>query len=466
MREFFNAAAIVVAIMLLGVSAHAFFANHGMMVSGGKPPPAAPTPTAISPLSTSVQDNTGSGVTLVTTFTVTMSDASTFTGTITDQDTTYTQMSGNSLVTKRAYVAGDDGAHSFTLTACQAGKCLSPQTFTLTINAAGSVPAAAASAGFTNHIFHADFTDSYYGTMSNWIMGCGASPTAPGPKSDGHVYMWPSWAGIGQSYGNSCDGSHISQVSDGGQLGLQMRFNPSETGTRGGGLAGPGVVLESAGTNPDASSDCNVNGATCFNFFYAEIVARVVQYTGGASNPQFDFWRGGFGGSPEIDGFESSSNGTGHLGDLLHGQQGLNASAGLMENLYSINTTQYFKFAFRYQSTGHFNGGGCQNGGDFADASISVYAGQNLSADPPGAQNGTNVCLSSGEIAGTAPISGPGHPAGISPIQIIYQTGDTSVNGQPDGIFIVRSIDVWSCPSWVAGQTPTNCFSSTFQGSP
>jgi beta-glucanase (GH16 family) len=42
-REFFNAVAIVVAIMLLGASAHAFFANHGMM-SGGKPVPPSPPP--------------------------------------------------------------------------------------------------------------------------------------------------------------------------------------------------------------------------------------------------------------------------------------------------------------------------------------------------------------------------------------------------------------------------------------
>jgi hypothetical protein len=93
-----------------------------------------PRPIAISPVNASAQDTTMSGATLAG-FVVTMSDASTFTGTIADLDGSgLTQMSGYNLVAARNFAGTDDGTHNFDIRACQGGNCLQI-TFTLSISA-------------------------------------------------------------------------------------------------------------------------------------------------------------------------------------------------------------------------------------------------------------------------------------------------------------------------------------------
>jgi large repetitive protein len=90
-------------------------------------PPSPSTPTAItlSPASATTPDNVPAG-TLLTTATVTMSDGSQFTGTLTSSDTTgFFAISGLNIVTGRALTSADVGTHSTTITASQNGASVS-----------------------------------------------------------------------------------------------------------------------------------------------------------------------------------------------------------------------------------------------------------------------------------------------------------------------------------------------------
>ena len=90
-------------------------------------PPPPPTPTAItlSPTSATTPDNAAAG-TVLTTATVTMSDGSQFTGTLTSSDTTgFFAISGLNIVTAQALTSADDGTHSTTITASQNGQSVS-----------------------------------------------------------------------------------------------------------------------------------------------------------------------------------------------------------------------------------------------------------------------------------------------------------------------------------------------------
>lgn len=93
-------------------------------------------PTAMSPLTASVQDNLGSGVAIVT-VNVAMSDGSIFNGTCASTDSTYTTVAavsgGCQLSSRRAYSSTDDGTHTFSLSATENGLTLSGQSFSLTI---------------------------------------------------------------------------------------------------------------------------------------------------------------------------------------------------------------------------------------------------------------------------------------------------------------------------------------------
>jgi hypothetical protein len=87
----------------------------------------APTPTAItlSPASATIPDNASAG-TVLSTATVTMSDGSQFTGTLTSSDTSgFFAISGLNIVTAQALTSADDGTHSTTITASQGGQSAS-----------------------------------------------------------------------------------------------------------------------------------------------------------------------------------------------------------------------------------------------------------------------------------------------------------------------------------------------------
>ena len=87
----------------------------------------SPTPTAItlSSASATTPDNAAAG-TVLTTATVTMSDGSQFTGTLSSSDTSgFFAISGLNIVTARALTSADDGAHSTTITASQGGQSVS-----------------------------------------------------------------------------------------------------------------------------------------------------------------------------------------------------------------------------------------------------------------------------------------------------------------------------------------------------
>jgi hypothetical protein len=88
--------------------------------------PPSPTPTAItlSPASTTIADNAPAG-TLLATATVTMSDGSQFTATLTTSNTNIFAISGMQIVTARALTSADDGTQSTIITASQGSQALS-----------------------------------------------------------------------------------------------------------------------------------------------------------------------------------------------------------------------------------------------------------------------------------------------------------------------------------------------------
>ena len=89
------------------------------------PPPSTPTAITLSPASATTPDNAPAG-TVLTTATVTMSDGSQFTGTLTSSDTSgFFAISGLNIVTARALTSADDGTHSTTITASQGGQSVS-----------------------------------------------------------------------------------------------------------------------------------------------------------------------------------------------------------------------------------------------------------------------------------------------------------------------------------------------------
>ena len=83
-----------------------------------------PVAIALSPASVTIADNAPAG-TVIATATVTMSDGSQFTGTMTTSDTNLFAISGHNIVTSRAFTSADDGAHSTVITASQGGQSIS-----------------------------------------------------------------------------------------------------------------------------------------------------------------------------------------------------------------------------------------------------------------------------------------------------------------------------------------------------
>ena len=87
-------------------------------------PPPTPTAITVSPASATIADNAPAG-TLVASASVTMSDGSQFTGTLTTSNTNLFAISGLNIVTARALTAADDGAFSTLITASQGSHALS-----------------------------------------------------------------------------------------------------------------------------------------------------------------------------------------------------------------------------------------------------------------------------------------------------------------------------------------------------
>jgi hypothetical protein len=111
------------------IDGHWYLRQNGSWVDVGTTAPvegAPPTPTAItlSPASATIADNAPAG-TVIATVSVTMSDGSQFTGTLTTSDTNFFAISGFNIVTARAFTSADDGTHSTVITASQGGQSIS-----------------------------------------------------------------------------------------------------------------------------------------------------------------------------------------------------------------------------------------------------------------------------------------------------------------------------------------------------
>jgi hypothetical protein len=110
-------------------SGHWYLRQNAAWVDVGTIAPvegALPTPTAItlSPASATIPDNAPAG-TLIATANVTMSDGSQFAGSLTTSDTNFFAISGQNIVTARAFTSADDGARSTVITASQGSQSLS-----------------------------------------------------------------------------------------------------------------------------------------------------------------------------------------------------------------------------------------------------------------------------------------------------------------------------------------------------
>ena len=104
--------------------------QQGQFVQTTAPPSAPkPYPTAITltPAQSQIPDNSPSG-TVVAAATVTTSDGTPFTGTLTSGDTTgFFAIRGLNIVTARALTSADDGTHATTITAHQGGQSVSAE---------------------------------------------------------------------------------------------------------------------------------------------------------------------------------------------------------------------------------------------------------------------------------------------------------------------------------------------------
>ena len=107
-------------------SGNAVFNITVNMAPSPPPPPPSPVPIAIAltPANSTMADNAGVG-TLIATATVTMSDGSTFTGTLTTSETNFFAIEGLNIVTARALTSADDGTHTTVITASQGSHSLS-----------------------------------------------------------------------------------------------------------------------------------------------------------------------------------------------------------------------------------------------------------------------------------------------------------------------------------------------------
>jgi hypothetical protein len=96
----------------------------GIPLWGGTWDTPHPTNIVFVPVNLSVFDNAPAGTVLATAV-VSMSDGSKFTGTLTSSDTAFFRISGMDIVTARALTPADEGVHTTTITAHQAGNSLS-----------------------------------------------------------------------------------------------------------------------------------------------------------------------------------------------------------------------------------------------------------------------------------------------------------------------------------------------------
>ena len=99
------------------------------------PPPVVATPKSVTltPATASLPDNTATGAVLASVG-VTMSDNSTFGGTLAVPTNDMVGVSGGKLTLTRALAAADDGVHNFVVTATQGGASANA-TFVFTVTA-------------------------------------------------------------------------------------------------------------------------------------------------------------------------------------------------------------------------------------------------------------------------------------------------------------------------------------------
>lgn len=173
---------------LLSASAMAGSSSVPMLVSRAQP---TASPSSMSPLSATVDDNLAASAEIAM-VNVTMSDSSTFNGTCASTDSTYTHVvavSGGCQLNVRSgsgYGSGDDGTHTFSLSATENGHTLSGQSFSLRINSSSS-------SNYGNYLLGCLGCQSawttYTGLSASQIVGCGnmsaiqdsgSSPTACG----------------------------------------------------------------------------------------------------------------------------------------------------------------------------------------------------------------------------------------------------------------------------------------------
>jgi hypothetical protein len=101
-----------------------FWSNGAWSGPVTDPRPPHPTAISLSPVNTTIADNSPAGTRLATAA-VTMSDGSKFTGTLTTSNTDFFAVSGLDIVTARALSAADDGTQTTVITATQGGQSFS-----------------------------------------------------------------------------------------------------------------------------------------------------------------------------------------------------------------------------------------------------------------------------------------------------------------------------------------------------
>jgi hypothetical protein len=291
--------------------------------------------------------------------------------------------------------------------ACSASTDLSAQIVPAGSNRA--VPAPAQVAGFTLLAFESDFAQPFYGSASNWLDCAGAS--AP---------QWFRGAWPGFSKFAPC--SQIRQATDAltGTPALDMTWFQGESETS-----------NSIGLFDSSKNDAS-NG-TFFTFYYVEVIARASRLS---NNTGYALWTLApyTGIMFEFDGIEFVS-GPGDSDAVMHNSSAIDYPAhaiwiGTMPpNISSWDPTQYNKYAWRVTSDGHTDSYFCQWINDTATGCTS------WGATPSQIASGT-----------------------LNTLQLMISGARGGSNA---GELWVKSVKIYTCPSWNRGNMAANCYSSS-----
>lgn len=376
---------------------------------------------------------------------VTMSDSSTFDGTLatsTGAPGTYFSISSSNLQTNSSTpTCTSSTPYTFNIVATpgsgETGANFT-KSVTVTCNPTGgsgvactfgpnapSVPSAAQAAGFTTCVANYDFTNT-------------ASFT-----NNGHTYQWsnmgtwldcdgasnPLWT---FAYGNC---SHVNIISDGGTQTLDVQWQPSDYGTY------TSTAIQTGGPG----NDSNISNAILSvpTGKYVEVVSRITQSTqSSACNSGCTYagiWSWGGNGNPnfiEWDFIEYYYNGVNSDGAQLHPTDGASASVdaiGEPHNVSGYNPTQYNTFGIRTAS---------DTSGDLA---MCTYL------------NGTLINGGGAHPCGTGSYSPV--PVGRNFLVMTVGPQGSAPNFLANADVYVQRETVWSCSGWATGE----CYNSSTQ---